>query len=134
MKEIVQIKEYNNKGICLVSLRPKALNFSNLVLGKDGFLDRITTEQEIKDFEKDDSTFKVIALDLRSVRSFYGIYLDMTVRSNLFRLVTEGNIYLEIECNEAGYPTDPLTIYNFFSHIVEPNLTSEEALKRILEL
>jgi hypothetical protein len=133
MKEIVQIKEYDSS-FCLVSLRPKKLAINNITVSNSGSLDRLGSSGQIKNAEDDMNVFKVIALSMNNVGNFGGISLTNNNKKFIKQLYEEGNIYLEIECNENGYPDKQLVVYNSFSRIIDPNLTPAEALKRIQEL
>jgi len=130
MREIVQIKEYNG-GICLISLRPKKFEKNDIVTTNSGHLDRLLRESEFISSEDDMNVFKVIALPINNVTAFKGISLNGSHKIILKKAFDKGEIYLEIECNEDGYPDGSLIIYgtsSTFSHI---NITPTEALERI---
>lgn len=132
MKEVVEIKEYNG-GFCLISLRPKVFEKNDITVSHLGYLDRLLVSSEIDNALDDLNIYKVIALPLSRVNNFKGIFIESKDRKTLKKLYSDGEIYLEIECNLEGYPDKKLIIYKSSSHLTDPNLTPAEALKRIQE-
>ena len=130
MREIVQIKELG-QNLCLISLRPKTFEKNNIIVTNSGRLDRLMRNSEFKSSEDDMNVFKVIALPINNVSDFKGISLSSAHKTILRKAFDKGEIYLEIECNQDGYPDGSLIIYgtsSTFSHI---NITPTEALERI---
>jgi hypothetical protein len=130
MREIVQIKEYSS-GLCLISLRPKEFKRNDITVTGSGNLDRLMSKSEFKSSEDDMNVFKVIALPINNVTAFKGISLSGPNKVELKEAFKNGKIYLEIECNEDGYPNGSLTIYGMSSRFSRLNITPTEALERI---
>jgi hypothetical protein len=130
MREIVQIKEYSS-GLCLISLRPKKFKRNDIVVSNAGYLDRLMSESEFIKSEEDMNIFKVIALPMTNVTAFKGITLGTYHKKLLKNAFDKEEIYLEIECNEDGYPNGSLTIYGMSSRFSRLNITPTEALERI---
>ena len=130
MREIVQIKKYDG-GLCLISLRSKTFEKNDIIVTNSGSLDRLLRESEFRSSEDDINVFKVIALPINNVSAFKGISLSSTYKIILKKAFDKGEFYLEIECNQDGYPDGLLTIYGTSSVFSYINITPTEALERI---
>lgn len=131
MKEIVKITKGGTGKtiITLITLREKLLKHQDIVMKPCGTFTRVHTDT-YSNYMSDDSILKVVGIHMHQCLPATSIRKDNKL---LLEEYEKGNIYVQLECNEDGYPIldsdSKLIIYGFYSS--NTSITPQEALERI---